>query len=209
MDNGDNTYGGKYVVNPSGGLISKGHPLGATGLAQCFELCKQLRNECDDRQVSGATIALQHNLGLGGAVVVALYKKLVPLAAAQVVTKESSFQSDAVFVEMEKKFSAEKDVLLKKINAVFRFELSGGPNGETGVWCIDAKSTGAIIRGGEAADALKADCTFKMKDADCFKLLSGKLNPQAAFLQGKLKISGNMGLAMKLQQLKLNVGSKL
>ncbi len=38
VDEGDNTYGGKYVVNPSGGLISKGHPLGATGLAQCTEL---------------------------------------------------------------------------------------------------------------------------------------------------------------------------
>jgi sterol carrier protein 2 len=67
--------GGKYVVNPSGGLISKGHPLGATGLAQCFELCSQLRNECGVRQVKGAKIALQHNLGLGGAAVVSLYRK--------------------------------------------------------------------------------------------------------------------------------------
>jgi acetyl-CoA acetyltransferase len=69
------TYGGKVVVNPSGGLISKGHPLGATGLAQCAELNWQLRGESAKRQVAGAKLALQHNLGLGGAAVVGLYEK--------------------------------------------------------------------------------------------------------------------------------------
>ena len=72
--NGDNTYGGKVVTNPSGGLLSKGHPLGATGLAQCFELTRQLRGTADRRQVAGARLALQHNLGLGGACVVTLYR---------------------------------------------------------------------------------------------------------------------------------------
>lgn len=72
---GDNTYGGKVVTNPSGGLLSKGHPLGATGLAQCYELTHQLRGDLGKRQVDGATIALQHNLGLGGACVVTLYEK--------------------------------------------------------------------------------------------------------------------------------------
>jgi len=75
IDAGDNTYGGRVVVNPSGGLISKGHPLGATGLAQCAELNWQLRGEAQARQVEGATLALQHNLGLGGAAVVAAYRK--------------------------------------------------------------------------------------------------------------------------------------
>jgi acetyl-CoA acetyltransferase len=75
VDSGANTYGGKVVVNPSGGLISKGHPLGATGLAQCAELNWQLRGEADKRQVAGAKLALQHNLGLGGAAVVTLYRK--------------------------------------------------------------------------------------------------------------------------------------
>jgi len=75
IDDGDNTYGGKWVVNPSGGLISKGHPLGATGLAQCAELCWQLRGHAGKRQVNGAKVAMQHNLGLGGACVVALYQK--------------------------------------------------------------------------------------------------------------------------------------
>jgi acetyl-CoA acetyltransferase len=69
----DNTYGGRIVTNPSGGLLSKGHPLGATGLAQCYELSRQIRGEADATQVEGARIALQHNLGLGGACVVTLY----------------------------------------------------------------------------------------------------------------------------------------
>ena len=71
---GDNTYGGQVVTNPSGGLLSKGHPLGATGLAQCFELVGQLRGQMGERQVAGAKTALQHNLGLGGACVVTLYQ---------------------------------------------------------------------------------------------------------------------------------------
>lgn len=70
----DNTYGGKVVTNPSGGLLSKGHPLGATGLAQCYELVSQLRDSVDNRQVEGARIGLQHNLGLGGACVVTMYQ---------------------------------------------------------------------------------------------------------------------------------------
>jgi acetyl-CoA acetyltransferase len=74
IDAGGNTYGGRTVTNPSGGLLSKGHPLGATGLAQCFELTHQLRGSAEQRQVQGARIALQHNLGLGGACVVTLYR---------------------------------------------------------------------------------------------------------------------------------------
>jgi sterol carrier protein 2 len=73
---GDNTYGGKVVTNPSGGLLSKGHPLGATGLAQCAELTWQLRGQAEARQVDGARLALQHNIGLGGAAVVTLYEKV-------------------------------------------------------------------------------------------------------------------------------------
>jgi sterol carrier protein 2 len=75
IDAGDVTYGGRWVVNPSGGLISKGHPLGATGLAQCAELCWQLRGLADERQVPNARVALQHNLGLGGAAVITMYRK--------------------------------------------------------------------------------------------------------------------------------------
>ncbi len=70
---GRNSYGGDHVTNPSGGLLSKGHPLGATGLAQCFELTHQLRGSAEARQVDGMRFGLQHNLGLGGACVVTLY----------------------------------------------------------------------------------------------------------------------------------------
>ncbi|MDG2051623.1 MAG: lipid-transfer protein [Myxococcota bacterium] len=75
VDSGAQTYGGQVVVNPSGGLISKGHPLGATGLAQCCELTWQLRGDAEKRQVENPRAALQHNLGLGGAAVVTLYRK--------------------------------------------------------------------------------------------------------------------------------------
>ena len=74
VEAGANTYGGKVVTNPSGGLLSKGHPLGATGLAQCFELTLQLRGRAEARQVPGAKIALAHNLGLGGACVTTLLR---------------------------------------------------------------------------------------------------------------------------------------
>jgi len=75
INDGDNTYGGKWVTNPSGGLLSKGHPLGATGLAQCTELVWHLRGQAEARQVEGAKVALQHNLGLGGACVVTMYRR--------------------------------------------------------------------------------------------------------------------------------------
>ena len=74
VNDGDNTYGGKVVTNPSGGLLSKGHPLGATGLAQCYELTHQLRGTAQERGVAGARVGLQHNLGLGGACVVTMYR---------------------------------------------------------------------------------------------------------------------------------------
>jgi acetyl-CoA acetyltransferase len=75
IDEDQVTYGGKWVVNPSGGLLSKGHPLGATGLAQCAELTWQLNGMAEKRQVEGARIGLQHNVGLGGACVVTMYRK--------------------------------------------------------------------------------------------------------------------------------------
>jgi len=74
VDDEATTYGGKWVVNPSGGLISKGHPLGATGIAQCAELTWQLRGKAGKRQVENARVALQHNIGLGSACAVAVYK---------------------------------------------------------------------------------------------------------------------------------------
>jgi len=204
IDQGDNTYGGKYVVNPSGGLISKGHPLGATGLAQCFELCRQLRGECGQRQVKGATIALQHNLGLGGACVVGIYKKMTPLTLIKTslsssTSAEAAFKSDAVFTEIENKLNTDRETMIKKFKAVFCFELKQGD--KAGRWIIDLKDKGVVVRGNNTD--IKPGVTIKMKDEDCLQMMLGKLNAQTAFMQGKIKISGNMGLAMKLQQLKV------
>ncbi|MFE9400806.1 lipid-transfer protein [Streptomyces sp. NPDC006530] len=75
IESGATTYGGRWVVNPSGGLISKGHPLGATGLAQAAELVWQLRGEAGSRQVEGARVGLAHNIGLGGAAVVTVLRR--------------------------------------------------------------------------------------------------------------------------------------
>ncbi|MCX7171078.1 MAG: thiolase family protein [Proteobacteria bacterium] len=62
-ESGATRLGGRIPINPSGGLESKGHPIGATGLGQIFELVGQLRGECGKRQVAGARVALQENGG--------------------------------------------------------------------------------------------------------------------------------------------------
>jgi acetyl-CoA acetyltransferase len=62
-ERGEFTIGGRVPINPSGGLESKGHPIGATGLAQIHELVTQLRGEAGRRQVEGARIAIQENGG--------------------------------------------------------------------------------------------------------------------------------------------------
>ncbi|KAG0729804.1 Non-specific lipid-transfer protein [Chionoecetes opilio] len=171
IDSGSNTYGGKVVVNPSGGLISKGHPLGATGLAQCSELCWQLRGAAGRRQVPGAQVALQHNLGLGGAAVVTLYRmgfkgnggRIVAAAAAA-----EDFKSAAIFAGIENALKEDGAALVSKV--------------------------------------CKPDVTITMSDGDLVDLMEGKLNAQKAFFQGKLKIKGNMGLAMKLQEFQKQAG---
>ncbi|KAI9664560.1 MAG: hypothetical protein M1821_006006 [Bathelium mastoideum] len=88
--NGDITYGGKYLINPSGGLISKGHPLGASGIAQCAELVWHLRGWANNRAVEDTKVCLQHNLGLGGAVVVTVYKRADGQAAKKLSDAEIS-----------------------------------------------------------------------------------------------------------------------
>ncbi|XP_054478780.1 sterol carrier protein 2 [Anoplopoma fimbria] len=211
IDRGDNTYGGKFVINPSGGLISKGHPLGATGLAQCAELCWQLRGQADRRQVPGAKVALQHNIGLGGAVVVALYRMGFPQeSSSQVGAVPSSsasglegFKAYPVFKEMEKHLQEEGEQLVKKIGGVFAFKVKDGPDGKEATWVVDVKNG----KGSVSSDpGKKADCTLSISDGDLLELMTGRLNPQTAFFKGKLKITGNMGMAMKLQNLQVTPG---
>nr|XP_028589289.1 non-specific lipid-transfer protein [Podarcis muralis] len=207
IDRGDNTYGGKWVINPSGGLISKGHPLGATGLAQCAELCWQLRGEAGKRQVPCAKVALQHNLGLGGAVVITLYRMGFPEAARnrqiQAIPTRAAvdgFKADFVFKEIEKKLQEEGEQYVKKIGGIFAFKVKEGPGGKEATWVVDVKNGKGCV---DFDSDKKADCTITMADADLLALMTGKMNPQTAFFQGKLKISGNMGMAMKLQNLQL------
>ncbi|XP_022352906.1 non-specific lipid-transfer protein isoform X3 [Enhydra lutris kenyoni] len=213
VDRGDNTYGGKWVINPSGGLISKGHPLGATGLAQCAELCWQLRGEAGKRQVPGAKVALQHNLGIGGAVVVTIYRMGFPEAASSFRTHQievvptgstvDGFKANFVFKEIEKKLEEEGEEFVKKIGGIFAFKVKDGPEGKEATWVVDVKNgKGSVLPNSDK----KADCTITMADSDLLALMTGKMNPQSAFFQGKLKITGNMGLAMKLQNLQLQPG---
>ncbi|RUS89453.1 hypothetical protein EGW08_002750 [Elysia chlorotica] len=213
IDRGDNTYGGKYVVNPSGGLISKGHPLGATGLAQCSELTWQLRGLAQKRQVPGVKACLQHNLGLGGAVVITLYKLGFPQAAMsrqiqpQAVSGISipGFKSVAVFERMQKALEDNGAETVKKIKGVFQFKVKNA-KGEQATWTVDVKNGNGCVK---LNSKDKADTTFVMTDENLINLMEGKLNPQMAFFQGKLKIEGNMGLAMKLKELQPNTNSKL
>ncbi|XP_005353595.1 non-specific lipid-transfer protein [Microtus ochrogaster] len=212
VDRGDNTYGGKWVINPSGGLISKGHPLGATGLAQCAELCWQLRGEAGKRQVPGAKVALQHNLGLGGAVVVTLYRMGFPgavssrahqIEAAPTSSAVDGFKANFVFKEIEKKLEEEGEQFVKKIGGIFAFKVKDGPGGKEATWVVDVKNGKGSVHPNSDK---KADCTITMADSDLLAMMTGKMNPQSAFFQGKLKIAGNMGLAMKLQNLQLQPG---
>ncbi|KAK3755293.1 hypothetical protein QZH41_014603, partial [Actinostola sp. cb2023] len=180
VDRGDNTYGGQYVINPSGGLISKGHPLGATGLAQCTELCLQLRGECGKRQVAGARVGLQHNLGLGGAVIIALYRlgfpqqRFRPVTAYTSASSPDGFKAKAVFDEIEKQMKSDGANYVKKIKGVFCFKIQKGPNNE-GVWIVDAKNGTGSVKFGSSD---KADVTITINDDNFVKLMTGKLNPQ-------------------------------
>mgnify|MGYP003342012634 CR=1 FL=1 len=206
IDRGDNTYGGKYVVNPSGGLISKGHPLGATGIAQCAELCWQLRGEAGKRQVEGATLALQHNIGLGGASVVGLYAmgfpshrvRQVGLRKVAAATSEIGFRVTPYFKILEQLMLLDEDNTVDKFRGIFGFKVQK-KTGEEGYWLINTKTGKGTVEFNNTS--IKPDVTFILKDEDVVELLTGKINPQKAFFQGKVKLQGNMGLALKLTEL--------
>lgn len=222
IDSGANTYGGKHVVNPSGGLISKGHPLGATGLAQCAELCWQLRGEAGKRQVPNARLALQHNLGLGGACIVGVYRLGFPsahrpkaahasiaqntVAASNLSDDPSIFKCDNVFKLLEAAMNEDDENLVEGFRGVYGFEVRNGPGGKTGRWIINTKSGKGKITYNSAD---KPEVTFIVNDCDIIDLISGKLDPQKAFFQNKIKIQGNMGLAMKLTKLQKTAGPKI
>ncbi|XP_071394275.1 sterol carrier protein 2b [Centroberyx affinis] len=113
------------------------------------------------------------------------------------------FKAHAVFQEINKKLQEDGEQFVKKIGGVFAFKVKEGPNGQEGTWFVDVKNGKGCVHNDSDK---KADCTICMSDADLLALMTGKMNPQTAFFQGKLKITGNMGLAMKLQNLQLQPG---
>ena len=157
--NNDNTYGGKYVINPSGGLISKGHPLGATGIAQCSELCWQLRGEADKRQVPNVKYALQHNIGLGGAAVVGIYTLGFPKNQAKPVsapttttasvssdlkTVTSQLKSGKFFDEFMLKLKEEGPSMISKVQAVIGFDIKTSTNQTVSYVCDLKNAPGSV-----------------------------------------------------------------
>ena len=92
------------------------------------------------------------------------------------------------------KLQAKPDVVAK-INAVYQFVISGAGGGS---WSVDCTQPGGKVQAGTAANAR---CTVAATDQNFLDIVNGKLNPQMAFMSGKLKIQGDMGLAMKLQQI--------
>ncbi|MFH4975785.1 hypothetical protein AB6A40_002494, partial [Gnathostoma spinigerum] len=167
VDRNDNTYGGRWVINPSGGLISKGHPIGATGVAQVVELCSQLRGTCGKRQVPNCRIAMQHNIGIGGAGLVALYRLAGDglTSNLDMKNKENQFVSDAVFDEIKRRSSEESETI-REVNSTFRINLTHGPSDAKKSWVIDCKQLPPFI--GQRDGPVDVEVT--MKDAD-FMLL--------------------------------------
>jgi len=120
-------------------------------------------------------------------------------------SSEKDFKAAIVFDEVRKALSEDGANLVKKIKGVYCFKVKNS-DGKDGVWVVDVKNgTGAVKF--DSKD--KADTTITMKDEDLVNLMTGKMNPQNAFFQGKLKISGNMALAMKLKDIQPKSGAKL
>lgn len=187
---------------------------GATGLAQCAELSWQLRGTAGKRQVPNAKLALQQNIGLGGAVVVALYRLGFPNQpkANKTAGKDGlspngeGFKVTPLLRILEIAMQEDQDNLIEKVRGTYGFKVTHGPNNATGYWVINAKTgKGSVVYNGSE----KPDVTFVMKDDDVVELISGKLQPQKAFFQGKVKVQGNMGLAMKLIDLQKTAQSRI
>ncbi|KAL3108507.1 hypothetical protein niasHT_015429 [Heterodera trifolii] len=224
VDRGDNTYGGKWVINPSGGLISKGHPIGATGIAQAVELSNQLRGRCGTRQVTNAKYALQHNIGsriviradrqpspengIGGAGVVAIYKLGFPELINRnkdeghgkgVEGGKRDFKSDAIFEEIRERATRESELGDQQpIGSIFKFVISRGADKRE--WTVDLKNSPPFVGEKTATDQTeKADVEIALSDDTFIQMAAGKLKPDQAFMQGKMKIRGNIMKAMKLK----------
>ncbi|KAF7696339.1 sterol carrier protein 2b [Silurus meridionalis] len=113
------------------------------------------------------------------------------------------FKAHSVFQEISKKLEEEGEQYVKKIGGVFAFKVKDGPDGKEATWVVNVRDGKGCVHNDASK---KVDCTILMTDSDLLALMTGKMNPQTAFFQGKLKITGNMGMAMKLQNLQLQPG---
>lgn len=161
-------------------------------------------------QVPKARIALQHNLGLGGAVVVTMYRKgfsnALPNHVAAISSNPEEFKVFKYMKVLEEAMENDPDNLIEKVRGIYGFKVRNGPNGAEGYWVINAKEgKGKVTYNGSD----KPDVTFMVSDEDVIDLITGKLNPQKAFFQGKIKIQGNMGLAMKLTDLQRQAAGRI
>lgn len=161
-------------------------------------------------QVPRARIALQHNLGLGGAVVIAMYRKgfenAGPNPVAAITDNPENFKVFKYMKILEEAMQSDEENLIEKVRGIYGFKVRNGPNGAEGYWVVNAKDgKGKITYNGKE----KPDVTFTISDDDVVELISGKLNPQKAFFQGKIKIQGNMGLAMKLTDLQRSAAGRI
>lgn len=157
-----------------------------------------------------ARIALQHNLGLGGAAVLTMYRKGFDGTSANKVAaiaeNPENFKVYKYMKILEEAMATDEDGLIEKVRGVYGFKVRNGPGGAEGYWVINAREgRGRVAYGG----ADKPDVTFTINDEDVADLISGKLNPQKAFFQGKIKIQGNMGLAMKLTDLQRSAAGRI
>lgn len=173
-----------------------------------------MRGTAGKRQVSNAKLGLQHNIGLGGAVVVALYRLGFPstgtsrnkTSGKDLSPNGEGFKVTPYLRVLGIAMQEDQDNLIEKVRGTYGFRVTHGPNGATGFWVINAKTgKGSVTYNG----AEKPDVTFVMKDDDVVELISGKLQPQKAFFQGKVKVQGNMGLAMKLIDLQKTAQSRI
>nr|XP_032799952.1 non-specific lipid-transfer protein-like isoform X1 [Petromyzon marinus]XP_032799953.1 non-specific lipid-transfer protein-like isoform X2 [Petromyzon marinus] len=111
--------------------------------------------------------------------------------------KEDNFKSAAVFRDIAKRLELEGESLVQKLSSVFEFRVRGTGD-EIGVWTVDVKTGNGSVH---YASGLPADVSLSVSDEDLVSVMSGRLNPQTAFFQGKMKIAGSMAAAMKLQSL--------
>jgi (3R)-3-hydroxyacyl-CoA dehydrogenase / 3a,7a,12a-trihydroxy-5b-cholest-24-enoyl-CoA hydratase / enoyl-CoA hydratase 2 len=120
-----------------------------------------------------------------------------PAAAAGGSVSVAGFKASAVMTQLEQKVKASGAALVAQIGGVYEFDI-GGADGKRQSWTVDLKTGTGAVRAGKPE---QAGVTLSLADDDFVSLMTGKLNAQNAFMQGKLKIKGNMALAMKLEAL--------